>query len=67
MNQRLKQLVEKHIEKIDNEDFSEVFEEAIKEGVCEELLDLFHSANGFGAARRSRQGSVRFVRREIFG
>ena len=45
MKQKLKQLVEKHIEKIDNEDFFEVFEEAIKEGVCEELLDLFHSAN----------------------
>lgn len=44
MKQRLKQLVEKHIEKIDNEDFSEVFDEAIKEGLGEELLDLFHSA-----------------------
>jgi hypothetical protein len=26
MKQKLKQLVEKHIEKIDNEDFSEIFE-----------------------------------------
>ena len=44
MKQRLKELVEKHIEKIDEEDFSEVFDEAIKEGLGEELLDLFHSA-----------------------
>ena len=44
MKQRLKQLVEKHIEKIDNEDFSLVFDEAIKEGLEAELLDLFHSA-----------------------
>ena len=30
MKQRLKQLVEKHIEKIDNEDFFEVFDEILK-------------------------------------
>ena len=45
MKQRLKQLVEKHIEKIDNKDFFEVFDEAIKEGLVEELLDLFYSAD----------------------
>lgn len=45
MKQSLKQLVEKHIEKIDNEDFSEVFDGAMKEGLGEELLDLFHSAD----------------------
>lgn len=45
MKQRLKELVEKHIERIDEEDFSEVFDEAIKEGLVEDLLDLFHDAN----------------------
>ena len=42
MKQRLKELVEKHIEKIDEEDFSEIFDEAIQEGLVEELFDLFH-------------------------
>ena len=45
MNQKLKQLVERHIEKIENKDFFEVFDEAIKEGLGEDLLDLFHSAD----------------------
>lgn len=45
MKQRLERLVQKHIEKIDEDDFFDVLEEAIKEGICEELLDLFHSAN----------------------
>ena len=45
MKQRLKELVEKHIEKIDEADFSEIFDEAIKEGLAEDLLDLFHDAN----------------------
>lgn len=45
MKQRLKDLVEKHIEKIDEEDFSEIFDETIKEGLAENLLDLFHDAN----------------------
>lgn len=47
MKQRLERLVQKHIEKIDEDDFFDVLEEAIKEGICEELLDLFHSANVF--------------------
>jgi hypothetical protein len=29
MNQRSKELIEKHIEKIEEEDFSEIFDEAI--------------------------------------
>jgi hypothetical protein len=45
MKQRLKELVEKHIEKIDEEDFSKIFDEALQEGLVEELLDLFHDAS----------------------
>ena len=45
MKQKLKDLVEKYIERIDEKDFSEIFDEAIKEGLVEDLLDLFHDAN----------------------
>lgn len=44
MKQRLKALVEKHIKKIDEGDFSAIFDEAIKEGLGEDLLDLFYDS-----------------------
>ena len=45
MNQKVKNLIEQHINEVDAERFDAIVEEAIRAGVLNELLDAFYEAD----------------------